>query len=96
MPWIVVVITTKPHWAVHDTFALAGRQALPTREVHVTAQQWLVDSDVDLEDNPYITDVMRRSTSLEFGITRLRRRPSPDLMGSKPQRARGKRGRAAT
>jgi 5'(3')-deoxyribonucleotidase len=49
----VVIITTKPSWAVHDTYAWIAEKRLPTREVHITAQKWRVACDVYVDDNPY-------------------------------------------
>ncbi len=48
----VVIITAKPAWAVHDTFAWIAEHRLPTREVHILAQKWMVACDVYLEDSP--------------------------------------------
>ena len=49
----VVILTTKPHWAIHDTFAWIGEHRLPTREVHILEHKWDVDCDVYLEDAPH-------------------------------------------
>ena len=49
----VVIITTKPSWAVHDTYAWIADHHLPTREIHVTAQKWRVPCDVYLDDNQF-------------------------------------------
>ena len=48
-----MVITTKPSWAVHDTYAWIADKRLPTREVHITAQKWRVPCDVYVDDNPF-------------------------------------------
>jgi uncharacterized HAD superfamily protein len=48
----IVILTGKPEWAVHDTYAWIAEQQLPTREVHVTDDKWLVACDVYLEDSP--------------------------------------------
>lgn len=50
----IVVITTKPGWAVHDTFAWISDRRFPTREVHITRQKWSVDCDVYLDDAPHV------------------------------------------
>ena len=46
----VVIITAKPDWAVHDTFAWIAEHRIPTREVHITHRKWQVECDVYLED----------------------------------------------
>lgn len=46
----VVILTTKPRWAVHDTYAWIAEHRIPTREVHITRDKWRVDCDVYLED----------------------------------------------
>lgn len=46
----VVIVTTKPRWAVHDTFAWIAEHRIPTREVHIVREKWRVDCDVYLED----------------------------------------------
>ena len=48
----IVIITTKPGWAIHDTFAWLADNAIPTREVHITAKKHHVECDVYLEDSP--------------------------------------------
>lgn len=49
----VVVLTTKPWWAIHDTFAWLAQHRIPTREVHILEEKWEVDCDVYLEDAPH-------------------------------------------
>lgn len=46
----VVIITTKPRWAVHDTYAWIAEHRVPTREVHVIPDKWRIGCDVYLED----------------------------------------------
>lgn len=46
----VVILTTKPPWAVHDTYAWLSEHRLPTREVHILEDKWTVDCDVYLDD----------------------------------------------
>jgi 5'(3')-deoxyribonucleotidase len=48
----VVIITMKPDWAVHDTFAWMADHKVPTREVHITSAKWKVPCDVYLDDSP--------------------------------------------
>ncbi|MDP8959299.1 MAG: hypothetical protein M3N51_08925 [Actinomycetota bacterium] len=49
----VVILSSKPRWAVHDTFAWIADQRLPTCEVHLTEAKWRVPCDVYLEDAPH-------------------------------------------
>lgn len=49
----VVIITTKPDWAVHDTFAWIADHRIPTNEVHMTFHKWRVPCDVYLDDAPH-------------------------------------------
>ncbi len=56
----VVIITTKPSWAVHDTYAWLAEHRVPTREVHITAQKWRVPCDIYLDDSPHhLHDLVR-------------------------------------
>ena len=50
----VVIITTKPPWAIHDTFAWIAHHQIPTREVHIIEQKWTVDCDIYLDDGPHV------------------------------------------
>lgn len=49
----IVVITTKPTWAVPETFSWIGDRRIPTSEVHITGDKWRVDCDVYLDDGPH-------------------------------------------
>ena len=49
----IVILTTKPGWAVHDTFAWIAEHKLPTREVHILDEKWRVPCDVYLDDAPH-------------------------------------------
>jgi 5'(3')-deoxyribonucleotidase len=49
----VVILTTKPPWAVHDTFAWLAEQRVPTNEVHILEAKWSVACDVYLDDAPF-------------------------------------------
>ena len=48
-----VIITSKPRWAIHDTYAWLAEKRIPTREVHITETKWLVPCDVYLDDAPH-------------------------------------------
>lgn len=49
----IVIITTKPAWAIHDTYAWIADNRIPTNEIHVTSRKWVVACDVYLEDSPF-------------------------------------------
>lgn len=51
-----VVVTAKPGWAVHDTFAWLSDVGFPTREVHITEEKWEVDCDVYVDDAPHVLE----------------------------------------
>ncbi|NOX22548.1 MAG: hypothetical protein GXP36_05550 [Actinobacteria bacterium] len=48
----IVIVTTKPDWAIHDTLAWLSDNQIPTREIHITAEKWRVSCDVYLDDSP--------------------------------------------
>lgn len=50
----IVIITTKPDWAVPDTFSWLSRHRIPTREVHIREEKWTVVCDAYLDDAPHI------------------------------------------
>lgn len=52
----IVILTTKPPWAIHDTFAWLAEHRIPSREVHILDRKWEVDCDVYLEDAPHNLD----------------------------------------
>lgn len=62
----IVIITTKPAFAIHDTFEWIAEHRLPTREVHVTPRKWEVECDVYLDDGPHNLDelVQQRPSAL--------------------------------
>lgn len=49
----IVIITAKPRWAIHDTFAWIADNRIPTHEVHITTEKWRVACDVYVEDSPF-------------------------------------------
>ena len=49
----IVIITTKPPWAIHDTYAWLSDNRIPTHEVHITEKKRRVDCDVYLDDGPH-------------------------------------------
>lgn len=50
----VVIVTTKPSWAVNDTFRWLADNEIPTREVHITDHKHEVDCDIYLDDSPTV------------------------------------------
>jgi len=56
----IVIVTSKPDWAVHDTFAWLSDRRVPTREVHIVERKWLVDCDVYLDDAPHQVEALVR------------------------------------
>jgi hypothetical protein len=49
-----VVVTTKPRFAVGDTYEWIEKHDLPADEVHILEDKWLVECDVYLDDGPHI------------------------------------------
>ena len=45
-----VIVTTKPRFAVHDTFEWLAEHRIPTTEVHIVDDKTTVDCDVYLDD----------------------------------------------
>ena len=56
----IVIVTTKPRFAVGDTFAWLEEHALPTREVHIVDDKTSVDCDAYLEDADHNLEALRR------------------------------------
>ena len=56
----IVILTTKPDWAIHDTFAWLSDQRVPTREVHILEDKWRVPCDVYLDDAPHQLEELQR------------------------------------
>jgi 5'(3')-deoxyribonucleotidase len=50
----IVILTTKPEWAVSDTFIWLGENRVKTREVHILEDKWRIDCDIYLDDAPHI------------------------------------------
>lgn len=50
----VVIVSTKPEWAVHETLHWLADNQIPTREVHLTFMKHEVDCDVFLDDAPVV------------------------------------------
>lgn len=50
----IVVITTKPSFAINDTHIWLERHRFPATEVHILEDKWTVDCEVYLDDGPHI------------------------------------------
>lgn len=50
----VVILTTKPDWAVHDTLEWLADHRIPTREIHILEDKHRIDCDVYLDDSPHV------------------------------------------
>jgi 5'(3')-deoxyribonucleotidase len=50
----IVILTTKPTFAVEDTHEWIAAQGIPTNEIHILEKKWMVDCDVYLDDGPYV------------------------------------------
>ena len=48
----IVILSMKPDWAAADTFAWIAEHRIPTREVHLLRDKWLVPCDIYLDDSP--------------------------------------------
>ena len=56
----IVIVTTKPDWAIHDTFEWIAQHRIPTREVHISDRKWEVPCDGYLDDAPHVLNGLRR------------------------------------
>lgn len=54
----IVILTSKPGWAVHDTYAWIAEHRIPTREVHILEEKWLVPCDIYLDDAPHVVEAI--------------------------------------
>lgn len=59
----IVIVTTKPFWAIHDTFAWLAQHRIPTREVHIVKDKWKVACDLYLDDGPHIIKALVKNRS---------------------------------
>jgi 5'(3')-deoxyribonucleotidase len=50
----LIVLTTKPTFAIDDTHDWIARHEIPATEVFILDDKWLVDCDVYLDDSPYV------------------------------------------
>lgn len=50
----IVVLTSKPDWAISDTLRWLADVDMPTREVHFLDDKWRIACDVYLDDSPTV------------------------------------------
>ena len=48
----IVILSMKPDWAAADTFAWIADHRIPTREIHLLTNKFLVPCDIYLDDSP--------------------------------------------
>ena len=75
----IVIVTTKPPFAIDDTHEWIDRHGIPTREIHILEAKWLVDCDVYLDDGPHVLPglVKHRPESTVCRYVRPWNRPVP-------------------
>ena len=56
----VVIVTTKPTFAIDDTYSWLARNEVPHDEVHILDDKWLVGCDVYLDDGPHVLPALRK------------------------------------
>ncbi len=52
----IIVLTTKPDFAVNDTHDWLERHHFPAAEVHILEDKWTIDCDVYLDDGPHVLE----------------------------------------
>lgn len=50
----VIVVTTKPDFAIEDTYDWVERHRIPAAEIHILEDKWLVDCAIYLDDGPHV------------------------------------------
>jgi 5'(3')-deoxyribonucleotidase len=50
----IVVITTKPDFAIDDTHEWIERHGIPAAEIHILEDKWEIPADAYLDDGPYV------------------------------------------
>jgi len=50
----IVIVTTKPDFAVDDTHEWIETHGIPASEIHILEDKWLVDCHVYLDDGPHV------------------------------------------
>ena len=49
----VVIISSKPWWAISDTLIWLGENKIPSKEIHFLEDKWTIDCDVYIDDAPH-------------------------------------------
>jgi 5'(3')-deoxyribonucleotidase len=50
----IIIVTTKPDFAVDDTHEWIETHSIPASEIHILEDKWLVACDVYLDDGPHV------------------------------------------
>ncbi len=50
----IVILTTKPSFAVDDTHEWIERHRIPAAEIHILEDKWRIPCDVYLDDGPHV------------------------------------------
>jgi 5'(3')-deoxyribonucleotidase len=75
----IVILTTKPDFAVDDTHDWVEKNEVPADEIHILEDKWLIDCDVYLDDGPHLIPrlVRERPESTVCRYVRPWNRPVP-------------------
>ncbi len=78
----IVVLTTKPEFAVDDAHHWIERHDMPAHEIHILEDKWVVDCDIYLDDGPHILPglVANRPTRTVCRYIRPWNRPVPGAL----------------
>ncbi len=49
----IIILSSKPWWAVHDTLMWIGENKIPSKEIHFIEDKWNVECDVYIDDAPH-------------------------------------------
>ncbi len=56
----IVILTTKPDFAIHDTYAWLSQHEIPTEEVHILDDKTTVGCDIYLDDADHNLEALSR------------------------------------
>ncbi len=56
----VIIITTKPRFAVDDTYEWIESHRIPAAEIHILEDKWLIEAAVYLDDGPHVLPGLTR------------------------------------
>jgi len=59
----IVILTTKPDFAIHDTFEWLAEHKIPTTEVHIVEDKSAVECDIYLDDADHNLAALRSARS---------------------------------